>query len=296
LATDPVAHSRLHWFLSFGAGSPVRTAVCVAWLGCCLSPLVGCANNPYALQSQVNSLQQEQIAMNQRTQELQTRASTLDHDNQELESLLAQARQQSRIMEDQVAALRDQLGGATEQLARLKQDNENVSRKAETLTASMKRRSGATITANNSLEEQLSAINIPGVEVRADGDVIRIELPCARLFEPGGARLRQGAGALIDQVAAEMLRAYPNQVIGVEGHTDSDAMQGGKWANNHQLSIGCAMAVYDHLVNYSRVYPGQLFVVGHGANHPVVSNGTPAGKDRNRRVELVIYPERVAGR
>jgi outer membrane protein OmpA-like peptidoglycan-associated protein len=35
----------------------------------------------------------------------------------------------------------------------------------------------------------------------------------------------------------------------------------------------------------------QFFVVGHGANHPVVSNATDAGRSRNRRIELVIYPE-----
>jgi outer membrane protein OmpA-like peptidoglycan-associated protein len=38
-----------------------------------------------------------------------------------------------------------------------------------------------------------------------------------------------------------------------------------------------------------------LFVVGHGANHPAVSNGTSAGKERNRRVELVVYPDRMPG-
>ena len=43
----------------------------------------------------------------------------------------------------------------------------------------------------------------------------------------------------------------------------------------------------------SAIKPEQLFVVGHGANHPVVSNGTLEGKQRNRRVELVIYPDRL---
>ena len=37
--------------------------------------------------------------------------------------------------------------------------------------------------------------------------------------------------------------------------------------------------------------PDQLFVVGHGPNHPVVSNASDAGQARNRRIELVIYPE-----
>jgi outer membrane protein OmpA-like peptidoglycan-associated protein len=35
--------------------------------------------------------------------------------------------------------------------------------------------------------------------------------------------------------------------------------------------------------------------VAHGANHPVVSNATAAGRTRNRRMELVIYPERIGG-
>ena len=54
--------------------------------------------------------------------------------------------------------------------------------------------------------------------------------------------------------------------------------------------------MYDYLSLRSRLRPNQMFVVGHGPNHPVVSNGTAAGKERNRRVELVIYPERTATR
>ena len=34
-----------------------------------------------------------------------------------------------------------------------------------------------------------------------------------------------------------------------------------------------------------------LLVVGHGGSHPVVSNATEAGRARNRRIEIVVYPE-----
>ena len=258
--------------------------------------LSGCTQNSYTLQGQLQSAQQQNAMLAQRNTELQTRASTLDHDNQELETMLAQTRQQSRILEDQTAALKAQLSGATSQLARVKMDYDETSKKAQTLTASMQRRAGATITANNSLEDRLPAVNIPGVEARIDGDVIRLELPGARLFESGNARLLPQGTSFIDQVAAEVARAYPYQIIGIEGHTDSDPIASGKWASNHQLSVARAMAVYDYIVSRGRLYPGQLFVVGHGANHPVVSNGTAAGKERNRRVEFVIYPERVPGR
>ena len=51
------------------------------------------------------------------------------------------------------------------------------------------------------------------------------------------------------------------------------------------------MAVYDGLTRIGGMPPRQLFVVGHGGSHPVVSNATDAGRARNRRIEVVIYPE-----
>ena len=94
----------------------------------------------------------------------------------------------------------------------------------------------------------------------------------------------------------ELLRTYPDQVIGVEGFTDTDPVSGGQWRNNHELSVARAMAVYEVLIGGARYRPDQVFVVGHGPNHPVVSNATPEGKQRNRRIELVVYPEKANSR
>jgi len=256
-----------------------------------LAASVGCAQNPVALQGQVQSLQQQQIALAQRNSELQSRASALDKDNQELQTLLGQSQQQSRLLDDQLAALRDQLSSTTAQLAKVREQTPPDDKRAEAWMASSKPQASAKITANNSLRSQLPAIEIPGIQVRPDNDVVRIELPSARLFSPGTARLLPEAGPLLDTVSADIVRLYPDQIVGIEGHTDSDPSSAGRWMNNHQLSVGEAMAVYDYFSLRSRLRPNQMFVVGHGPNHPVVSNGTPAGKDRNRRVELVIYPE-----
>jgi flagellar motor protein MotB len=158
------------------------------------------------------------------------------------------------------------------------------------LAASVQKRRIATISANSSLARNLPTINIPGVEVRQDGDVVRVELPADRLFNPGTAQIRQDAVPTLDSVASELERAYPSQIIGVEGHTDSDPPQG-RWASNHQISIAWAGAVFDYLTTRDHIRPQQLFLVGHGANHPVVSNASLQGKARNRRVELVVYPD-----
>ena len=53
------------------------------------------------------------------------------------------------------------------------------------------------------------------------------------------------------------------------------------------------MSVYQVLVSQGRLPGAQFVVVGHGATHPIFSNATAAGKRRNARVELVIYPETV---
>ena len=267
----------------------------------CLFLAGGCANGQLgklgAAPTAAGQQQQQALGFAQRSQELQSRASTLDTANQELERQLAQSRQESRVMSDQVAALRDQLKSSNLQVAQLRSEYQDTATRAEAMTASLKKRVGASITPNNSLQSNLPRIDIPGVEVRVDGDVVRVELPGNRVFEPGGARLTPQAAPLIDQVAVEVLRAYPNQIIGVEGHTDSDPVAaGGNWTSSQHLSVGRAVAVYDQLVSRNRVAPNQLFIVGHGANHPIVSNGTPAGKLRNGRVELVVYPERTPGK
>jgi flagellar motor protein MotB len=272
----------------------MRVVAIAASLVCVLLPVFsGCANNPYALQSQNQNLQQQQVALQQRNQELQSRASTLDHDNQELETLLAQTRQQSKVLDDQLAAVREQLATTSAQLAQVRDEKQLTDKQTEALMAST-RRQGAKITANSSLQRSLPAVNLPGIEVRPDGDVVRIELPSARLFQTGSTALQPVAGALLDSVAAEVARAYPEQKIGIEGHTDADLMRSPTGGDNQQLSVARATSVYQYLSARGQIPAGHMFIVGHGSSQPVVSNATAAGKARNGRVELVIYPEKAA--
>ena len=254
----------------------------------CLSLAAGCSNNPFALQHQNQTLNNKSAALETRNRDLESRASSLDQDNQELHAQIAQTKQTNRLLEDQLSAVKDQLSNTTQQLAEIRNEKQVIDKQVEALNASTKRRGGAMITANNSLRRSLPAVNVPGLEVRQDGDVIRIELPVSRLFG-GGTALQQSALSLIDSAAAEIVRACPDQTIGIEGHTDNESAVA---VQQHQTSINRAMAVYQYVSSRGQLQPGQLFVVGHGGNHPVVSNATPQGRDRNNRIELVIYPER----
>ena len=251
----------------------------------------GCAQGPFAAgEKSAQQQQQQQASATQQGQEMANRLAKSDRDNQDLQSHLAQAQQQTRLIEDQNAALREQLNNTTTQLAQLRDDKTLVEQRAQAITASAKRPGGAII-ANSSLRQNVSQLNLPGLEVRQDGDVVRIELPAEKLFDPNTARLRNGSNLIIENAALEIARVYPNQIIGIEGHTDADPLQGSTWITNHQLSLAQANTVFEYISTRMRFRPEQLFVAGHGGNHAVVSNATLVGKARNRRVELVVYPE-----
>ena len=263
----------------------------------CVVALAGCVNSPLTTQGQLSALQQQQLTASQRLNEMQTEVAKFDRENQELNTQLAQEQQQRKFAQDEVAALKDQLRTVSSQLAQAESEAEEAAEDEEVESlASNRRRIGAKITANNGLRNKLPDLNIPGVQVRPDGDVVRIEVPGSLLFEGAGARLQTRAPEIIAQVADEIARAYPDQIVGVEGHTSADTARVGRWTSNQQLSAGRAVAVFDQAIARSRLGPNQLFVVGHAGNHPVVSNGTPAGRERNSRIEFVVYPERVGDR
>ncbi|NLS91921.1 MAG: OmpA family protein [Planctomycetaceae bacterium] len=254
----------------------------------------GCANSSSVLKGNVDQLQQQQVAMQRQNQELHAHAASLDRQHQELTALVAQLRQQIKVEQDRSQLLQTQLASTTSQLSKIQSEKDSYAKQAETLTASLQRQRGVVIKPNNSLLTTLPKINLQGVETRHDGDVIRIELPADQLFQYGTNQFQANAGRIITTVAAEILRTYPNQKIAVEGHTDSDPVRTYQYSSNIQLSTAQAMAVYEVLVSQTRMQPNQMFVVGHGGNHPVFTNATAAGKQRNRRVELVIYPDRAS--
>lgn len=253
--------------------------------------LTGCGQNSYTVARQNQTLVAQQQTLAMRNTELQSRASALDQDNRQLESLLAQSRQKVQLLDEQLAAVQDQLKSTNSQLAQARNEKQSLENKTQALAASVQRRPGAKIKANSSLTRDLAVINLPGLQVRQDGDVVRIELPDEKLFYAGSALLRPGAAEFIDSVTADVMRTYPLQRIGIEGHTDSTPIRTAQFPTNLHLSIAKATAVYNELTGRLRVDARQLFVMGHGANLPIASNATDAGRRRNRRVELVIYPE-----
>src|SRR4029453_1716684 len=105
------------------------------------------------------------------------------------------------------------------------------------------------------------------------------------LFAAGKAEVGPGALRGIDKLA-DFLKAYPKRNVLIEGHTDNT----GDEDFNVKLSQQRADAVRDMLVAKG-IAAERVRTKGYGPKLPVVANDTPAGRQQNRRVEVVILNE-----
>ena len=84
--------------------------------------------------------------------------------------------------------------------------------------------------------------------------------------------------------------AASGRLLVVAGHTDSV----GKEAYNYKLGQRRAGGVAGYLIDNKGVDPTQVRVVSYGASKPIADNGTSSGRRTNRRVEILVYQEKVA--
>jgi outer membrane protein OmpA-like peptidoglycan-associated protein len=105
------------------------------------------------------------------------------------------------------------------------------------------------------------------------------------LFDTGKSDLRSGAREALSKLTGIVLN-YPSLRLAIEGHTDST----GSAEFNQALSEKRADAVRDYLVSQG-LDAGTLSAQGLGMNDPVADNKTAEGRQKNRRVEIIVSGE-----
>jgi chemotaxis protein MotB len=111
------------------------------------------------------------------------------------------------------------------------------------------------------------------------------------LFRPGSAELSTNAKSTLNRVAALVKEQYPNHYVRVEGHTDNAkiSQSKAKWTDNWDLAGGRAQVVLHYLMK-AGIDAGDLGFAGYADQRPVTANSSESGKQKNRRVEIVVIP------
>jgi outer membrane protein OmpA-like peptidoglycan-associated protein len=112
---------------------------------------------------------------------------------------------------------------------------------------------------------------------------VHVELPADVLFDFDKADIRADAASALAKVAT-IIRAYPRGTVTLEGHTDAK----GDDTYNQRLSERRAGSVGRWLTERERIDAAKLTARGWGERKPVASNDTDPGRQKNRRVEVVI--------
>jgi outer membrane protein OmpA-like peptidoglycan-associated protein len=175
------------------------------------------------------------------------------------------ARKLALEQQEQAAASRKQ---AEEQLAKAQAANAAALAAAESARAADEQAKRLAV----QLEEMKARKTERGI-VLTLGDV---------LFDTGRSDLKPGALRTLEQLTAFLVE-NPDRTAIIEGHTDSV----GAAAFNQRLSEERAQAVQNALIERG-IAPARLSAVGFGPAKPVVGNDTAAGRQQNRRVEVIL--------
>ncbi len=114
---------------------------------------------------------------------------------------------------------------------------------------------------------------------------VNVEINASVLFAPATARLSADSIATLTAVAKVLQPQLYS--IQVEGHTDNQPIATGQFPSNWELSAVRASSVV-RLFLAEGIHEKRLVAIGHGSNLPLESNDTVEGRQRNRRVQVVI--------
>lgn len=123
------------------------------------------------------------------------------------------------------------------------------------------------------------------VEVNVDSNRVTVDMKDKMLFPSGSTHLSRDAVKVLRDLS-RILSSMPNQ-LQVEGNTDNRPIRTEEFPSNWELSAARAASVV-HLMTRMGVDPSRLSAIGYGEYRPVANNDTEEGRQKNRRVTLVV--------
>jgi OOP family OmpA-OmpF porin len=186
---------------------------------------------------------------------------------QQTESDLQERDRQVRGLEEEIRELDDRLGGASQERTSLVLRLEQQDRVREQFA-------------------QVEAMFLPSEAiVLRDTDSLILRLVGLN-FASNSSTLKEDTRALMDKIETA-ISIFPRCSLVIEGHTDAQ----GNTQNNMRLSEARAESVAAYMITNMRLPEHRIKATGYGDTRPISSNKTAEGRKKNRRIDLIIYPQ-----
>jgi chemotaxis protein MotB len=204
----------------------------------------------------------------------------------------------------EIASLQKQKAALEQDNAALKQQSAAQAQQSAQQVGSLEQEKAALLAANQQRQQQYDAlvkdlskeVEKGQLQVRQYKDMLSVDLAEQIFFDSGRATLKAGGKDVLKKVG-EALKGYQNKIIRVVGYTDNvpvaKSLQG-TYPTNWELSVARATNVVRFLQD-TGVPPERLVASGRGEYDPVASNDTPEGRQKNRRIEIMLIDQNLVG-
>lgn len=224
----------------------------------------------------------------------------------EFEKMQAGKNEEIRTLQQQKAALEQQKSAAEQDNSALRQQlaaHEQQNTAMQEHVGTLEEQKAALLAASQQRQQQYDALVLGlakevekgQLQVRQYKDMLTVDLAEQIFFDSGRATLKSGGKDVLKKVG-EALKGYENKVIRVVGHTDNvpvaKALQA-TFPSNWELSVARATNVVRFLQEVG-IPPERMVASGRSEYDPVASNDTPEGRQKNRRIEIMLIDKSLA--
>jgi chemotaxis protein MotB len=192
----------------------------------------------------------------------------------------------------QLEAKEKALAAEKERLNKLSADLKKGTDRVNELESIMAAKEAAMKKLKDALSKSLKAFEGKGLTVNQRDGKVYVSMENKLLFESGSWAVgSEGKKAVV--AVGSVLAQNPDIAVLIEGHTDNDKFAGamGQIENNWDLSTKRATAIVNILSENKAVKKENLTAAGRGEFAPLMSNDTPEGKAKNRRIEIILTPK-----
>jgi len=192
----------------------------------------------------------------------------------------------------QLEAKEKALAAEKERLNKLSADLKKGIDRVKELEIIMAAKEAAMKKLKDALSKSLKAFEGKGLTVNQRDGKVYVSMENKLLFESGSWAVGP-EGKKVVLLVGSVLAQNPDISVLIEGHTDNDKFAGavGQIENNWDLSTKRATAIVTILSENKGVKKDNLTAAGRGEFAPLMSNDSPEGKAKNRRIEIILTPK-----